>query len=170
MLALIRMLRRKAAAAAWHVGRRGACLVFLGLAYVLLGWGFAVEPPAAPSSRELYAIHLSIMSFDGWALVWASAGIACLFGAVVKRVETVGFSAAMMVAVLWGLAFAAVAAFADVYRAWAAAVLYLAFAAFVLLIAGWPEPPRPRSGARSGARSGTRKENTRGTRGAGDDA
>ena len=119
-----------------RVGRRGACLLF----FALLDLVYAASLVHAPAS-DTYRFLNSLMPLTGWAAVWALVGAACAIQAFMLT-DRIAFAAASALKVVWGLAQMIGWMFDAIPRGWVAATIWLAFAAFVQVIAGWQEPPR----------------------------
>lgn len=125
----------------WHVGRRGAFLLFLALLDIISAVGLAF--PTARSVNNPTTVFLaSLMPMWAWGVLWALVGFICLFFAF-RRKDSVGFAAAMFLKVLWAAMFLLGWLFADVERGYLAFVIWGAFAGVVKIIEGWQENPRP---------------------------
>lgn len=123
-----------------RVGRRGAALLFFALldfiyAYALLS---AAQPMTA-----FHAWMDGIMPLAAWAACWAAVGLTCLVFAFMIH-DTPAFMAAVAVKVGWGLPALFGWISGVVPLGYLSATIWLAFAAFVYLIAGGI-PPAPRS-------------------------
>lgn len=123
-----------------RVGRRGAALLF----FTLLDLVYAYALLAAPRPlTAFYAWMDAILPLTVWATCWAAVGLICLVYAFLMR-DTAAFMAAVALKVAWGmLAFFGWTG-GTVPLGYLSAVIWLAFAAFVYLIAGGI-PPAPRS-------------------------
>jgi hypothetical protein len=115
-----------------RIGRRGAALLFFTL--LDLVYAYALLNPPRPLS-EAYSWPQTLLPLWVWALIWASVGALCLVFAFLPR-DTVAFTAAVALKVMWGLIFLIGQAVGGVERGYVSAVIWLAFAAFVYLIAG----------------------------------
>jgi hypothetical protein len=126
------------------VGRRGATLLFLGSLDGIYSFSL-LNPPHDPTANPTLAFLATIAPLWAWAILWGAVGLICLIGAFSTR-DRFAFAAAIGIKVLFGLTFA-LAAFAGLERAYVSAAVWLAFAAFIAVIAGWPEDirtaPRP---------------------------
>ncbi len=123
-----------------RIGRRGAALLFFALLDVVYAIALlTAERPLTP----FYAWMEDIMPLPLWAACWATVGVICLGYAFAIR-DTPAFMAAVALKVGWGLpAFFGWLAGA-VPLGYLSAVIWLAFAAFVYLIAGGiPAPLHP---------------------------
>lgn len=123
-----------------RVGRRGTALLF----FALLDFVYAVALLTAPRPlTPFYAWMDQVMPLHMWAGCWAAVGLVCLGFAFAIR-DTTAFMAAVGLKVGWGLP----ALFGWINGAvplgYISAVIWLAFAAFVYLIAGGI-PPAQRS-------------------------
>jgi hypothetical protein len=76
-----------------------------------------------------------------WAAMWGAVGLLCLAQAFMSS-DRVAFAAAMLIKVVWGVVQLIGWFMADLPRGYVSAAVWLALAAFVHVIAGWPEPPR----------------------------
>jgi hypothetical protein len=122
-----------------RIGRRGAALLFFALldfvyAYYLLN--------AAHPLTTLNAWMDTVLPLPVWAACWASVGLTCL-GFTLARRDTVAFMAAVAIKVGWGLPALFGWLGGEVPLGYLSAVIWLAFAAFVYLIAGGIPPPEP---------------------------
>ena len=115
-----------------RIGRRGAALLF----FALLDEVYAIALlTAARPLTAFYAWMNAIMPLAAWAACWAAVGLVCLVFAFAIR-DTAAFMAAVAIKVGWGLP----ALFGWIHGAvplgYLSAAIWLAFAAFVYLIAG----------------------------------
>lgn len=123
-----------------RIGRRGAALLFFALLDLVYAFALltAPRPPTA-----FYVWMGQIMPLPAWAACWAAVGVICLVYAFMLR-DTPAFMMAVSLKVAWGL----LALFGWVHGivplGYLSAVIWLAFAAFVHLIAGGI-PPAQRS-------------------------
>jgi hypothetical protein len=126
-----------------RVGRRGAALLFFAL--LDLVYCFALARPPRPLT-EPYRWPQTLLPLWVWACCWGTVGVLCLVYAFLPR-DTVAFTAAASLKVLWGLLslFGWVSGAVD--RGWVSAVIWLGFALFIFLIAGGiPAPEVGRRG------------------------
>lgn len=124
-----------------RIGRRGAALLFFTLLDVIYCVGLLTAPrPLVP----FYAWMDGIMPLAAWAACWGTVGAVCLAFAF-KTYDTPAFMAAVALKVGWGLLSLLGWLAGAVDRGYVSAVIWLAFAAFVFLIAGGipPAPERP---------------------------
>jgi hypothetical protein len=123
-----------------HVGRRGAALLFFTLLDLVYAFALLTAPrPLTP----FYAWMNQVMPLTIWAACWAAVGLICLGYAFVQR-DTAAFMAAVGLKVGWGLPALFGWIHGSVPLGYISAVIWLAFAAFVYLIAGGI-PPAPKS-------------------------
>lgn len=121
----------------WHrVGRRGAALLFLAVLDVVIAWSLLRPAYPVPQSTAYVA---GLAPLWAWAALWAGCGCLCALNAF-RRVDRVGFGAAIAVTALWGLCLAGGAITGHIDRGLVSAVVWLTFAAFVGLLSTWPEP------------------------------
>ncbi|MFB4275720.1 hypothetical protein ACBJ59_10545 [Nonomuraea sp. MTCD27] len=119
-----------------RVGRRGAALLFFALLDIIYAASLTTAPPNGP-----YLFLDSLMPLSTWASIWACVGGLCAIQAFVVT-DRVAFAAASALKVVWGLTQLLGWMFGEIPRGYVAAAVWLAFAAFVQVIAGWQEPPR----------------------------
>jgi hypothetical protein len=130
-------------ALAHRAGRRGAFLAFL--AVLDLAYGYSLFTTAAPQR----AFDL-LAPWQAWGAAWIAVGAACAAGIFIRR-DRLAFTAAATLKGAWGLVFADIWLVQGDPRGWVSVAVWLAFAAAVLIIAGWPEaatakdgpPPQP---------------------------
>jgi len=122
-----------------QAGRRGAFLVFLA---ILDGaYGYSLLATTAP--QRAYNL---LLPWEVWGGIWCATALVCISG-VLARKDRIQFTAAAALKGAWGLLFVDIWLVQDIPRSWVSVVVWLAFAAAVLLVAGWPEPPYPAAGA-----------------------
>lgn len=118
-----------------QIGRRGACLLFLAILDLLYAYSL-YETPLKQRTFDL------LLPYQVWAMIWLAVGITCLNQAFM-RVDRVAFSLAVGLKLAWGGALGAVwltHPSADP-RGWVVVPIYWGFAAFVAIVASWPELP-----------------------------
>jgi hypothetical protein len=122
-----------------RVGRRGAALLF----FALLDGVYCVALLTAPRPLTLfYAWMDDILPLAAWATAWGVVGAICLAFAFAQR-DTPAFMAAAALKVGWGLLAFFGWTSGVVPLGYLSAAIWLAFAAFVYLIAGGI-PPAPK--------------------------
>lgn len=118
-----------------RIGRRGAALAFFALVDYVFAWTMIAAPsPDRPSARWI----ASIMPPWCWAAVWLTVGVVVTVG-VFRICDREAFAAAIGVKVLWATVHLVGWVAGQNPLGWVTAVVFYAFAAFVWLIAGWPE-------------------------------
>lgn len=128
-------LREIPAAAGRRAGRRGAFLAFLAVLDVAYGYSLFVT--AAPQR----AFDL-LLPWQAWGIIWMVTGAVCASGIFARR-DRLQFTAAAGLKAAWGCLFADIWIEQHYPRGWVSVVVWLAFAATVLIISGWPEEPPP---------------------------
>lgn len=124
-------------------GRRGAFLAFLAILDTAYGYSL-LQPPARPGAAAGAAAARSqypILPERAWAVIWLAAAAVCASG-ILARSDRVQYAAAATLKVAWA-ARSAWLWHLHVPLAWISVTVWLAFAATVIIIAGWPEPGRP---------------------------
>lgn len=110
------------------------------LFFALLDVVYALALVGAPASGS-YRFLASILPLPVWASLWAAVGVLCLVQAFM-RTDRAAFAAASLIKVVWGVVQLLGWLIADLDRGWVSALIWLALAAFVAVISGWPEPAR----------------------------
>lgn len=123
-----------------RLGRRGAILSCYGIVWLLIGWGQLVQPQ--PDRRGL-TLLLSWAPLQVWAWGWIAAGLVALVCAwLPSGRDAPGFCALVVIVVPW-MASYLVSWLLGVYpRGWAAAAVWTAITVPIMVVLGWPEPPR----------------------------
>lgn len=120
-----------------RIGRRGAALLFFAFLDVVYSLSLYFPAPAVKQTPSIAFVE-AVAPLPMWATMWAIAAVLCFVSAF-RTNDKVGFSAAILMKVLWGLLFVA-ASFAHIERAWVSAGIWLCLAGWVAIIASWPEP------------------------------
>lgn len=119
-----------------RIGRRGAALLFFTLLDFVYCFYLLTGPrPLSPLNAWMDAV----MPITVWAACWGSVGTACLVYAF-RTYDTPAFMAAVALKVAWGLNALLGWISGLVPIGYLPAVIWLAFAAFVYLIAGGIPP------------------------------
>lgn len=121
-----------------RIGRRGCALLFLALLDLVYCVSL-LAPSRTLRVSPSFQFLGKVMPIGCWAALWGLAGVICLAFAFRRR-DQPGFAAAIGLKVLWGTVYLGGWLFADLERGYVSAAIWLAFAAFVALLAGWPEP------------------------------
>ena len=125
-------LRQLLRQAGYLIGRRGSFLAFLALLDAAYGYSLFTAPRAVQ--------HLDLLlPWRAWAVLWLAAAAVCLSGVFLRR-DRIQYTLAAAFKTAWGLLYVQLAVVQHVPDAWISAVVWLALAATVLLISGWPEP------------------------------
>jgi hypothetical protein len=114
-----------------RAGRRGAFLAFLTILDV--AYGYALFATAAPQR----ALDL-FLPWQAWGIIWMATGAVCSTGILLRR-DRFQFTAAAALKASWGFLYADIWLVQHAPRGWVSVAVWLAFAATVLIIAGWPE-------------------------------
>ena len=131
------MAGRKLRQAARRVGRRGAFLLFLAALDIAYGYSLWVTTAAQRRSLDL------LLPWQVWGLIWLATGAVCAIGAVLRTgADRFAFGLAAALKAAWGAVFVRVWLYDHLPRGWVSVIIWLAFAAVVLLVSSWPEPPR----------------------------
>ena len=120
-----------------RIGRRGASLLFLAL----LDLVYAVSLLALPAETRNtpgFVFLVQLLPLGVWGAIWAGVGVLCLAQAFM-RVDRSAFAAASSLKVAWGVVYLAGWAIGAIPRGYVSAAVWLAFAGFIQVIAGWRE-------------------------------
>lgn len=120
-----------------RVGRRGASLLFLALLHGVYAASLLVAPPETKASPP-FLFLIQLLPLAVWATAWGCVGLLCLIQAFM-RVDLQAFTAASLLLVAWGVVHLLGWAYGQIPRGYVSAAVWLAFAAFVQVIAGWRE-------------------------------
>lgn len=129
---LARRMRRQ-------VGHRGSALLFFAVLDFVYCYALLAPSASARQSGQL-AFLATVLPLWGWAIGWGAVGLVCLVQAFRRR-DQIAFTAAIGLKVMWGLVSAGGWIVGGVDRGYVSVVVWLVFAAFVGIIASWPEPP-----------------------------
>ena len=125
-----------------RIGRRGRSLLFFGFLYTVMGQSYYTAPinqEKTPAAYDGLWAHLQVMPLSHWGVLWMVIGVACLVGAFYKRIEDISFGLTASLMTMWAAGFGFNYILGHGYRSYIAFAIYGAFAAFILLISGWPE-------------------------------
>lgn len=115
-----------------RLGRRGAALLFFVLLDSVYCYGLLTTPrPLVP----FYAWMDTVMPLAAFAAAWGAVGAVCLVYAF-RTYDTPAFMAAVGLKVGWGVLSLLGWLAGQVDRGYVSATIWLAFAAFIFLIAG----------------------------------
>lgn len=128
---------RCAGRVAARVGRRGCALLFFTLLGASFGLSLAVPSRQATSQVTVFASH--VLPLKVWAALWLTAGIMALVYAF-RQFDAPGFLATQAVTTAWALVAFGSWLFGHTERGWVSGLLFLALAAWIYVIATWPEP------------------------------
>jgi hypothetical protein len=108
--------------------------------WALYGLAQVTMPP--PDQRGL-ALLLNLMPLAAWGWCWISAGlVAVVYAWAPPGRDAAAFLALVIVVVPWMASNLASWFLGDNSRGWIAAAVWTAITVPVLVVAGWPEPPR----------------------------
>ena len=113
-------------------GRRGAFLAFLAI----LDFSYGYSLLTTPSPQRTLDF---LLPWEAWAGIWLGTGAVCLTGVLARR-DKAQFTVAVTLKLAWGLLYAQLWLAGAAPRGWVAALVWVAFAAAVFLVSGWPEP------------------------------
>lgn len=122
-----------------RVGLRGTALIGLALLDFAYAYGL-MNPPNPPTG--VYVFPGNVVELCWWALLWAAVGAVLLFYAF-RRHDTVGYTAAIMLKVGWGLLLLLGWVGGNIDRGYVNASVWLAFAVCVFVIMAGVEQQVP---------------------------
>ena len=142
-------MQRRVLAASRHaiyvrLGRRGLFLLLLGTVQAAYGAGLAASaaaPPGRPHWWPASTGHLGGLPLDFWAAVWAAVAALCLVTAWTPA-DQIGYAAGVLLNTGWSAFAVRQWLTSGEAGAWAPAVIYTGIAIGVLIVSGWPEPPK----------------------------
>ena len=122
-------------------GHRGWYLVLLGIAYIALGYNYALVPDATGHHTAL-AWMVDVIPIRVFGYLWSLAG-GCAIGSGFLRTgrDRFGFAALAGVAFAWGAAFAVAWLAGGEPRAWSSAVIFWAIAPASVVVSGMQNRP-----------------------------
>jgi hypothetical protein len=127
-----------------HLGRRGAFLLAMGLAWICYGVAILTAPPISGQVDGLTLIT-QFISLHSLAWVWIASGAAGIAFCPVRRVgpDQWGFTALVLPAAVWSASYLIDWVFVHQFeRGWVVATTYAAIAASIVIASGWPEARR----------------------------
>lgn len=124
------------------IGRRGSVLLFLALLDLVYAYGLAFPTPRSVTNPTTTFLLAIVPTLWFWAALWGLVGLTCLVAAKLKRLEPYAFLGAVGIKVLWALLFGLGDIAGQVERGFLSAAIWGGFSVLVLIISGWPEPPR----------------------------
>lgn len=133
------------------IGRRGCSMLFLALLDLVYGWSICTAD-AATRAEPAYRYFLGLLPDTVWAAAWITVGLICLACAPATQ-DRLGFACAAALKAGWGLVYLVGWVSGAVPHGYAGAAIWLAAAAWILIISTWPEAP-PRSPGRDGGPDG----------------
>jgi hypothetical protein len=122
-----------------HIGRRGAFLLFLATLDFVYAWALRLQV----TPQQSHGPHLNyLLPVWVWGWIWFTTGLIVLGGAFARN-DVWAFVCASLIKTAWaGLSFTLWVRGLQP-NGWLSAVVWLAFAATVLLISSWPEVWNP---------------------------
>ncbi|MFF0823072.1 hypothetical protein ACFYUR_22145 [Micromonospora haikouensis] len=132
-------MRKAASSLRRRVGHRGSALLFFAVLDLVYCHSLLLPSPQARRG-ELLTFLASMLPLWTWAAAWGAVGALCLVQAFRSR-DQAAFAAAIGLKVLWGVVTLGGWVIAGLDRGYVTASVWLVFAAFVGIVASWPEPP-----------------------------
>jgi len=126
-----------------YLGRRGASLLFFALVFVVTGWSYLNLPASFNGRGTNFELMLELLPLHAWGIIWIAAGIICVFGSVIKLFDYLAFFLGSAVLTIWGFGLAVLGLMNRGTHPYLGAVIYVAFAVFMIVISGWPEETTP---------------------------
>jgi MFS family permease len=133
-----------------RLGRRGACLIVLGLAFIGVGINALLSGPPDTHHVGRYLLH-NYLPFWVEALLWAGAGLAAVHASGKHGTGRDGYGFAALIVPLalrivsyLGSFLAYLVGLSGWGGGGVSAVVWTGLMALILIIAGWPEVEVPR--------------------------
>lgn len=121
-----------------RLGRRGACLLLIGISWTLYGVGLVMSEPTFAQERGLTAIT-HVAPLDTWAWLWIGGG-ALGIGMSVIRQDAAGYVGVVLPPLTWAVSYAlAWWPLQEYGRGWTSAVVWGAIAGALFIVSGTPE-------------------------------
>lgn len=116
----------------WPLTRRSTFLVFMGLAWLVIGCALLTTPPQlrAPS----VATYLAPAWFWGW--IWVTCGATAIITGALRWLKSLGFAALMFIGFMWTMVQVGDWAVGNSPRGWVGAVVFSAVTFAVYSVAG----------------------------------
>jgi hypothetical protein len=133
-------------------GRRKLILLHCGAVWLITGWAILAAPQISRFSKP--GAGLAILDNPQWGLLWVVGGILAIVNAIFRKFvngrDVVGFAGIVTPPVLWlvfyilsAIAYVATHGQAGSSRAGFGVLTWYLVWAFVLIVAGWPDPDDP---------------------------
>lgn len=121
----------------WRVGRRGVSLLFIGSLGLVLAASLTWIPPEQ-AANPAYLMLAQLAPLTLWAAAWLLSGLLCWVQAFMIQ-DRIAYALASAMWWLYGLAYLVGTATGINPRGWVGGLIWLAFGAWVNLIATWDE-------------------------------
>lgn len=118
-----------------RIGHRGTCLLFFSLLDFVYAYSL-FNPPREMTVALMFLRDIAPLRV--WGGLWLVVAVICLVSAF-RIDDRWGFTAAMLIKVLWGGLYV-YGAFHGVERAYVSAAIWLCMAGWVFVISSWPAP------------------------------
>lgn len=122
-------------------GKRGEFLCLHALVYLGLGFSYITRPLAEPHTfgwlPAFFTLHVL-----GWS--WVIAAVAGILTAFIRhppRTDQAGYAVVTAVPLIWAGLFLISWATGYSHNGWVATIIYGGYAATVMLVSSWPNPP-----------------------------
>ena len=131
-----------------RLGRRGICLVLIGLVFFFQGLGnflarndFITIPRDGVTYRT-FRLATEIAPFGWWGIAFMIAGIIAIISSQWPPGKDVwGWAALTFMSTVWSGVYISGWIFYGANRAWVGGALFVCIAAMTQVLAGWPEDP-----------------------------
>lgn len=125
----------------FQLSRRGATLLIFGFVFQLLGYSYlSLDGPAAPIVRRQLRLALDIAPLEAYGWGWIVCGLVAIACSLVRRLDWIGFGAAVLMPAVWAFAYGAAWLIDDAPRAWVNCALFALLAADLAQTAGMADP------------------------------
>ncbi len=122
-----------------HIGRRGASAGIFAAVFFTVGFSYVLDSPTQAGAQNLEFLT-RFLGLQTWGWLWIVAAILLLGCVVYKRLESIAFTAAMVLSFAWSSGILVQTLLGSHVRCYVSAALYLLITAFVYIISDWVEP------------------------------
>lgn len=150
---MIRRIRIKRVRLFRALGRRGLLLLLFGVLWVLLGFGVLATPQPRFTGPGPAVLVLTVLDDAATGWLWIAAGLASITTGLMRRQmrgrDAIGFNLLLAPPMLWLIGFIwsfgvwLITDESGRASAGLGAIVWAIVCAWILLVAGWPDPDDP---------------------------
>jgi len=120
------------------IGRRGASLLFFGLIFAIFSWSYLAHPELITESPTKHVVNQLATPLQ-WGIVFAVVSALKCVAAFWKPLEWTAFGFGESIWFIWAASYLVEWLSGNAPYAYIGLAFYAGFAAFNVIIAGWPE-------------------------------